>query len=447
MKIKRMLAAVIAAITMSASLIALQADALSKNSAGYYDLSANEARSNLTDAVKTESWTYNYWYTADTKSENPKRKLVPYLTVEAYMFADGTLEVYFYNNHKWKSEEESEWADMLYTIPSTYPIADNNVLLTFRNTEAGGFGMYDLGIYEYQLEMNPEPEHIYSFEDLKKEDFNIYPKEYEVALDKQCPNHPMQDYNKKGNSHFIVTPTVQRHYYRYTYTDLYDDPFLLGPERELKSEQRYEILDYLSTPDHFSDGSLCISALRFKLKDPDSFGETDEYNFHIFGRDLTVSWNKLNSESYAVEAEKRAVEAEEKAAQLEKELAETKKKLNDEITSLKSKISSLETVDYQELLRQYNELWDKYNTERDSWHVDYIEWRGAVADNKRLMSELKSLEIVIKDRDNQIEALKQQLSESSPDLPAPDLNGDGYVTMSDVVWLCRLLAEDVTVTE
>lgn len=408
MKIKRMLTAIASVMMTLYSIAPISAVAADPTT----------LQNKLTDAVRTDSWISTYHVFPDAETE------YPYLQCEAYIYADGVLEVYFYNSKRWSDDEhliEDAGAEYrIYTVSSVVPIKDNDLLL--RMIDSNGYYFNQNSGIEYVLD------DIY-MDAVKDLDFNTYPADYTMTFNKKPSEHPRySDSIVKGARYgFSIADNgvVYRIDSRWTEDPNFD-------ERYTEYDWKFGTIESIVMGDYVKGGSSGVSMFRFE-PNTGKFIEGSEYRFHIFGHDITVSWNSLNGESYAKDLEDRVRVAEASAANY-KEKYEAVKSDYDRLKADVDASVNWESK-YYDLLNGFGTLQKKY---------DELVWDHQVSTG--LAEQLNKYKAIVHDRDVQIENLKAEIENMKSDqygnLPAPDLNGDGYVTMSDVVWLCRFLAEE-----
>lgn len=347
-------------------------------------VSADAAKANHYDGIiKTEFWMTSYYIDGEDG-------LHPDIQCQALYYSTGKVEVYFWNVRQF---DESFDEEKIIKLTEWIPVPTSHMAYKFK-TDPDNVVYLD--------------EHAYltsgSLDDI---DVNYYPAEYAYIYERK-PEYASEYGFKLDGCGFSESPKFRK---QFGFTvDLYYQEYGFN-------------LQGLSCSTSLHKFGTSLGVMRFSPKSADFTGEYS-YNFRVMGHNLTVNNDLMNG--YNHEPELRAQIAElQKALDSEKaDRAAEKKDYERKIADLKYTVECAkeQSINY-ELEQKYHELQKDY----ENLHSDY----------EKYYNKSKSLE-------EEIESLKSGKTISDPTC---DINGDGYFTISDVVWLCRYLAEDITVIE
>ena len=219
-------------------------------------------------------------------------------------------------------------------------------------------------------------------------DVNYYPKEYTYVYEMKPGD--AKEYGFDIGGHGFGRGTADRQYFGYTVYPYFSD--------------RGFYLQGFSAVTTLHNFGASLGMMRFSPKYADFTGEYN-YSFRVMGHDLAVNNDLMNGYNHEPE-------------------------LRQQITELSEKVKAYETtISKQEKdISRLEDAYYKKDREATSLYNENVELTAANAD---LMDQVAVLKVKVKNLES-----GEQVKD-----PVYDINGDGYLTMSDIVLLCRIIAE------
>lgn len=336
--------------------------------------------------IRTENWVTSYFLDDD---ESVK---YPYIQCQALVYSNGMVEVYFWNTYQWDSSYDEE--HLIY-IPQYAPVSTMDYAYKFREEgirldESGDFVDLDKS----------------DLEKLRSIDISYYPAEYRYTYELKPKDAIAYGYPDGGYG-FQPTQISKINFWcsvNYASTRMF-------------SVQRFGTAIPLS--------NLGASLGCFRFTNTKDFEPGEERKFRIFGHDFTITYETMNS--YDITPELRS-----EIKELQSEIKSLNAAISEKDAEIKDLESAVETFSAQLALER--------NTDKDNEIrvlQQYIS--GCMESIQYTMQQYNELSVEYQACKKELEALKA--GGTLPSGGSPDLDGDGYLTIRDAVWLLRKLSE------